>query len=76
VRCAGVGAGEHQGSAQHGEVGHEAQPIRWLERYVEWWDDRGRQNADGPTPMSVYWMWVVWSVCAVMMVTTLAIAAA
>lgn len=51
-------------------------PIRWLERYVEWWDVRGRQNADGPTSMHVYWMWVSWGVCAIMMVTVLAIAAA
>jgi len=46
-------------------------PIRWLERYVEWWDDRGRQNAAGPTPMHIYWMWVSWSVCAVVLITTL-----
>ena len=51
-------------------------PFRWLERYVEWWDDRGRKNADGPTAMHVYWMWITWSVCAVMMVTALAVAAA
>ncbi len=50
-------------------------PIRWLERYVEWWDDRGRQNAAGPTPMHIYWMWVSWSVCAVVLITTLAVAA-
>ncbi|GGP37729.1 hypothetical protein [Saccharothrix coeruleofusca] len=50
-------------------------PIRWLERYVEWWDDRGRRNPDGPTPMQVYWMWVIWSACGVMLVSALAIAA-
>ncbi|WNV91504.1 hypothetical protein [Umezawaea sp. Da 62-37] len=49
-------------------------PLRWLERYVEWWDDRGRQNAGGPKPMSLYWMWIAWCVCAVMVVMTLAVA--
>jgi len=50
-------------------------PIRWLERYVEWWDDRGRLTLDGPSPMGMYWMWVIWSVCAVVLVTTSAVAA-
>jgi hypothetical protein len=50
-------------------------PIRWLERYVEWWDDRSRLTEDRPSPMGVYWMWVIWGVCAVMLVTTLAVAA-
>lgn len=50
-------------------------PMRWLERYVEWWDERGRLTADGPSAMGVYWMWVIWSVCAVMLVTTLAVGA-
>jgi hypothetical protein len=50
-------------------------PIRWLERYVEWWDERGRERADRPTPMGIYWMWIVWAVCGVMLVFTLAVAA-
>ncbi|WP_199440669.1 hypothetical protein [Umezawaea beigongshangensis] len=49
-------------------------PVKWLERYVEWWDDRSRQHPDGPTPMNVYWMWILWGVCVVMFVTVLAVA--
>ncbi len=50
-------------------------PIRWLERYVEWWDERGRQNPDGPKPMGVYWMWIFWGVGAVVLLFTLGVAA-
>ncbi|WP_188316475.1 hypothetical protein [Solihabitans fulvus] len=49
-------------------------PLRWLERYVEWWDERGRQNSDGPSPMHIYWMWISWAICVVMMITVLAVA--